>query len=287
MPGTLPVQGRRVAPIFAAMHDRIDPATAIGASRPLIGMIHLEPLPGAPRWAGSMNDVLDAALRDAAALAAAGADGIMVENFGDAPFFATRVPPETVAAMSVCAIAVAREAGLPIGINVLRNDAAAALAVAVAVGAVMIRVNVHTGAMLTDQGWIEGRAARTLRRRAALGSRIAILADVLVKHAAAPVGVDVITAARDSWQRGHADALIVSGSATGEPASVERVEIVRAAAPAAPVWIGSGITERNAAALLKYADGAIIGSSLQDGGVAGRRIDVERARRIFDACRAN
>src|SRR5687767_9268450 len=153
-----------------------------GHAKPLIGMVHLQPLPGSPGWRGSFSAVLERAIRDADILAEAGFDGIMVENFGDAPFLPGRVAPETIAAVAVVAASLRSQFELPLGVNVLRNDGAAALAIAAVVGARFIRVNVHTGAMLTDQGWIEGRAHETLRLRASLNAQIAICADVMVKH---------------------------------------------------------------------------------------------------------
>src|SRR5437764_8017935 len=128
----------------------------------IVGMVHLLPLPGSPRWAGSLEEVLRRAVEDARALAEGGVDGVMVENFGDTPFYPEQVPPETVAAMTRAARAVVEAVGVPVGVNVLRNDAAAALGIAVAVGARFIRVNVHTGAMWTDQGLLQGRAHETI-----------------------------------------------------------------------------------------------------------------------------
>src|SRR5688500_10743558 len=136
--------------------------------RAVFGMVHLLPLPGAPLWGGSMDELIEAATRDAKAIFEGGCDGVVVENFGDRPFFPTRVPPETVAAMARVVAEVGRAVTLQIGVNVLRNDAHSALAIASATGAAFIRVNVHTGAMVTDQGIIEGTAAETLRLRASL-----------------------------------------------------------------------------------------------------------------------
>jgi len=245
-------------------------------TRPLIGMVHLLPLPGAPGWGGSMQDVLTRAVSDARAIENGGLDAIMIENYGDVPFYPGAVPPETVAALTAAASAVMEATSLPVGINVLRNDAAAALAIATAVGARFIRVNVHTGAMLTDQGWIAGQAHDTLRRRASMGSDVAILADVFVKHATPPAGMSIEEAARDTRERGKADALIVSGSGTGQPVDPERLVRVRAAAPGAPLLIGSGFTAETAATLLEHADGAIVGSAIQQDGIAGRPIDPAR-----------
>lgn len=255
------------------------------SAQPLVGMVHLQPLPGSPRWDGSMPQVVERAIADAVALAEGGMDGVIVENFGDAPFFPGAVPPETVAAMAVAVGAVVDAVRVPVGVNVLRNDAAAALGVAVATGAGFIRVNVHTGAMLGDQGWLTGHAHDTLRSRAALGADVAILADVMVKHATPPPGLDVGQAARDTWHRGLADALLVSGPATGSRTDPGRLRRVRDAVPEAPVWIASGLAPENAIELLALADGAIVGSALERDGVAGNPVDRERVRRLLEVVR--
>ncbi|HEX7117270.1 MAG TPA: BtpA/SgcQ family protein [Longimicrobiales bacterium] len=266
------MSGRPLAGVFAA-------------ERPLVGMVHLAPLPGAPLWGGSMDAVLERAVADARALAAGGFDGVIVENYGDAPFYPARVPPETVAALAVAVREVARAVGLPVGVNVLRNDGPAAVAIAAATGAAFVRVNVHTGAMLADQGWLTGEAHETLRLRSRLGAATAILADVLVKHATPPAGLDPAQAARDAWHRGRADALIVSGAATGAATDPARLRAVRDAVPEAPVWIGSGLTAENAATLLPLADGAIVGSTLMRGGVAGQGVEPDRVRAFMEAVR--
>jgi uncharacterized protein len=248
-------------------------------------MVHLLPLPGAPAWGGSMAAVLERAEADAAALAAGGVDALLVENYGDLPFHPRRVPPETVAALTAAVTAVRRVATLPVGVNVLRNDARSALAIAAATGASFIRVNVHTGGMVTDQGWIEGRAAATLRARRRLAPDTAILADVLVKHATPPPGLDLRRAALDAWERGLADALVVSGAATGEPADLDRVRQLRDLLPDAPVVVGSGVTPATARDTLALAHAAIVGSALQEEGRAGHPVDPERVRRLVDAAR--
>jgi membrane complex biogenesis BtpA family protein len=252
----------------------------------MIGMIHALPLPGAPQWGGSMAAVLERAARDASALAEAGFDALLVENFGDTPFFPEHVPPETIAGLSLVAARVADVCALPLGVNVLRNDAQAALAIAAVVGATFIRINVHSGAMLTDQGWLTGKAHQTLRQRRQLGAQIAICADVLVKHASPPPGVDLCEVARDTRQRGGADVLIVSGSATGTATDPERVRAVRQAVPDAPLWIGSGIGLENVASFLAVADGVIVGSSIKVDGHATSAVDGARAAALVAAARA-
>ncbi len=267
--------------------ERVSLPALFGTPKPIVGMVHLLPLPGAPGWGGSLAPVRERALTDARSLADGGVHGSLVENFLDAPFYPDAVPAETVAAMAVIVAEVVHAAHVPVGVNVLRNDVAAALAIAAATGARFVRVNVHTGVMLADQGWLEGRAHETIRLRARLfpADPPAILADVLVKHAVPPAALDLAQTARDTWHRGLADALIVSGEETGAPTDAARVERVKAAVPDAPVWIGSGLTPANAPSLLAVADGAIVGSVLARGGRAGSGIDPERVERLMSALR--
>jgi membrane complex biogenesis BtpA family protein len=251
-------------------------------------MIHLGPLPGSPRFAGSLAAVLRAAESDARALADGGADGAILENFGDAPFYPDHVPPVTVAAMTAAAIHVRGHCPPPflLGVNVLRNDAAAALAVAAASGATMIRVNVHVGAAVADQGLLLGRAHETLRLRGEMGEGIAILADVAVKHAVSLGLRGIEEEARDAWERGLADGLLVTGTRTGAGVDAGELERVRRAVPEAPLLAASGVDAANAPALARLCDGVIVGTWLKRDGVVGHPIDVARVRELRKALRA-
>jgi membrane complex biogenesis BtpA family protein len=266
------------------MSDRIW-TRSFPESGTLVGMVHLLPLPGAPGWTGSMNEVLDRAAADAAALADAGFDAVLVENFGDVPFFRGAVLPETVASMTAAVLAVREAVDLPLGVNVLRNDAAAALGIAAATGASFLRVNVHTGSMWTDQGLIEGRAADTVRSRARLAPDVAVLADVHVKHGTPPAGAQLSSSAADTWHRGVADALLLTGAETGATTPLDEVEEVRRAVPEAPVLVASGVTPETVAAVLRAADGAIVGSAAMRDGRAGAGVSPERARALIEAAR--
>lgn len=232
-----------------------------------------------------MEAVLDRALADAEALTAGGMDGVLVENYGDVPFHAEAVPPVTVAAMAMIVGGVVDAAPVPVGVNVLRNDARAALGIAVAAGARFMRVNVHTGVMWTDQGVIEGRADETLRARTAFASDVAILADVAVKHATPPPGQTVEDAAADAWLRGLADALVISGSATGAPTDPGQAKRVAEAVPDAPILMGSGVRPDTIAVLLEACHGAIVGTSLTKDGRAGSGIDRDAVRALVTAAR--
>jgi len=244
-------------------------------------MVHLKPLPGAPLFQGSMADVVEFALADARAIAKGGCDGIVVENFGDKPFFRGRVPAQTVAAMTRVIAEIARVSRLPVGVNVLRNDPQSALAIASATGAAFVRVNIHTGAMLTDQGIIEGEASETLRVRAASAPDVLIFADHLVKHAVPLAAYDPLQSAKDLRLRGLADAMIITGAETGSAPDAERLESVRQAVDA-PLLIGSGLTEENAPRFAA-ADGAIAGTAIKRGASVAEPVDVERVKRLVRA----
>lgn len=252
---------------------------------PIIGVVHLLPLPTSPRWGGSLKAIIDRAEQEATALAAGGVDGIIVENFFDAPFPKDHVDPAVVSAMTVVIQKLMHMVTLPIGINVLRNDAQSAFAIAACVQAQFIRVNVWTGIMATDQGMIEGRAHELLRYRRELGCDVKVFADVLVKHAR-PLGSPNLTmAVQDTIERGLADAVILSGWATGNPPSLEDLELASAAANGTPVLIGSGADWENIPKLMTAADGVIVSSSLKRQGKRENSIDPIRVSRFVEATR--
>ncbi len=252
----------------------------------LIGVVHLAPLPGAPRWRGNWAAIVKKALADARAYEHGGAHAVFIENFGDVPFTKSAVGPETVAAMAALGCAVREAVKIPIGFNVLRNDARAALALCAACDGSFIRVNVHSGAMLTDQGIIEGDAYGTLRYRQSLCPGAQIFADVHVKHAV-PLGDWTLEdAAHDTLDRGLADALIISGVGTGQAADPADVQRVRTACPAAKILLGSGVTKENAAQFLPFADGFIVGSSLKVGGRLANPVDARRVAALVKLMKA-
>jgi membrane complex biogenesis BtpA family protein len=238
-----------------------------------------------------MADALDRARADVQALERGGLAGAVIENFFDAPFHGARVPPETIAAMARVAAELRREVAFPLGANVLRNDARAALAIAAACDLDFVRVNVHVGAMLTDQGVLEGKAAETLSERRRLGAeRVLLLADVLVKHAA-PLGgtrAELLPQiAEDTFRRGLADALVVTGAGTGKATPLDDVATVRRAVPEAPVLVGSGVTDRTVADVLRAAHGAIVGTWTKADGKVEAPVDAARVGRLVELARGS
>lgn len=252
----------------------------------IVGMVHLGPV---LQGKLALGDVIEAAVRDAAALAEGGVDAICVENFGDTPFYPDRVPAHTVAGMTRAVLAVSEAvggSGAVIGVNVLRNDVLSALAVAAATGAGFVRVNVHQGAAVTDQGLVVGQAHESVRYRDQLAPGCAIFADVHVKHAAPLVTRPIEDEARELVERGGADAIIVSGAHTGGATDPARLAKVRGAVPHARLLVGSGATPETLPGLAPHADGFIVGTWLKADGDVARPVDVSRVRRMVAAVRA-
>ncbi len=256
------------------------PASLFPRAFPAIGVVHVAPLPGAP-GAGSgatFETCLEGALRDATAYVESGFDAVIVENFGDVPFPKETVEPHVPAFLALLASAIRSRHGCPVGINVLRNGAPAALGAAAASGAAFIRVNVLVGATATDQGLIEGCADRLLRYRRSLGVPVTILADVQVKFGTPLFDPGLAELCRTTVDRGLADGVILTGAATGLPPAKADLEAARAAlAGRVPVFIGSGATAANIADLATHADGVIVGSSCEHEGRAGNPVEPVRA----------
>jgi membrane complex biogenesis BtpA family protein len=263
-----------------------------GTDAPIVGMVHLEPLPGAPGYDGGRAAICDRAVADAEALEAGGVDAIMIENFGDAPFYPDDVPKHVVAEMTAAVAAVRRAVDLPLGVNVLRNDADAALSVAAATGASFVRVNVHAGARVTDQGVVQGKAHETLRLHERLDADVKILADLDVKHSA-PLGAEPANrdeALADLVERGLADGIIVSGSGTGRPVDVEALTGLATRRDElgldAPIFVGSGATADTVGALLSVADGVVVGTALKADGETTNPVDEAAVRTFVERARA-
>jgi hypothetical protein len=256
--------------------------------RPLIGMVHLLPLPGSPHYAqtgvaGRMQEIIDASMTDAQTLEEAGFSGLIIENLADFPYYPEHVPPETIASMGIVAALMRKQIKIPIGINVLRNDAQAAIAIAATAGLQFIRVNVLTGTYVTDQGIISGQAHLVARERQRLrAENVFIFADLRVKHAVPLAEPNLAQEIDDLFERALADAVIVSGAGSGKPVDPDFLREVKKLAGDRPVLIGSGLTFENAKPLLAEADGAIVGSAIKIDGHIHNRVDAARARQLVD-----
>lgn len=252
------------------------------ASKPLIACVHLMPLPGSPRYSGSMREVYDTALAEIEIFKRYPIDGLIVENFRDKPFYPDRIPAETVAALASLTREAVKAVNIPIGVNALRNDAQASIAIATAAEAHFIRVNVHMNAVVSEQGIIEGASHHTLRLRAALRSNVLIFADVGVKHAAPLADRGLATETKDLAERGLVDAVIISGELTGAETKTEDLDIVRQNTDL-PILIGSGATPENLHKVYSKVDGLIVGSCFKKDGKGSNFVEEKRVKAFTGA----
>ncbi len=252
--------------------------------KPVIGVVHLPPLPGAPKYDGKFSRVLERAIRDSKAYVEGGLKYILIENFGDAPFQVRVKEPETIIAMTVVTREVIREVGdqAIIGINLLRNSGPEAMVIAILTGAKFIRVNALCQVIDAPEGILKPVAreiAETVFKLKSKLGEVKVLADVNVKHGKPLTNRDIIEVIRDTIERGGAHAIIVTGKATSEPPSIELVE--KAKMSGAKIFIGSGISIENLEKYWKLADGFIIGSYFKIGGETSNPVDVSRVEKFM------
>jgi len=254
--------------------------------KPIIGMVHLPPLPGAPGYTGyPVQEIVDFALRDAEMLVKGGVDGLIVENMWSIPFpVGMNVNPEEMCAQSVAAAAVVKAVDIPVGINVVHNGGRVCLGVAIAAGASFIRVCMLTGAAVWDSGEFDHGCARELltARKLTQSERIKLFCDVDKKHSVRFPGIDLAT--HIEWTEFYgADAMIISGRMTGDAPDLEKVRRSKELAKGRPILMGSGTTDENVADFLKYADGCIVGFGMKDDGHPDRPVNLEKVKRYMAA----
>lgn len=249
---------------------------------PVIACVHLQPLPGSPDYSGELESIYERAIQEAKIFESYGCRGIIVENFGDSPFYKDSVPPITTSAMSIAIHKISEATNIPIGVNVLRNDAKSAICIATACFADFVRINIHMHARLTDQGIIEGKAYDTLRLKKQLGSKALIFADINVKHSAPLAHIPVDQGISDLILRGKADAIIVTGSGTGASTDMDELREVKSHS-SVPVLIGSGTNPNNIKDYQGLADGAIVGSYFKVDGLASNPVDADRVKKMMSS----
>jgi hypothetical protein len=260
--------------------------SVFGVQRALIGVIHLQALPGTPASKFDVATIKSMAVEEAGVFKDEGFHGIVIENTHDRPYLKSQVGPEIVATMSAISTEVRRAAGLPLGIQVLAGANSSALAVALSCEASFVRVEGFVFAHVADEGIIESSAGALLRYRRAIGAEhIRVFADVKKKHSAHAITADVdLVETAKAAEFFAVDGVIVSGIATGEPADPSEVAAV-AGAVAVPTFVGSGITAENVSKYAK-ADGLIVGSSIKKDGHWANPIDLERTRAVVKAFNA-
>jgi membrane complex biogenesis BtpA family protein len=250
----------------------------------VIGMVHCLPLPGTLGFGGDMQKIIDQAITDAKTLEKAGMDAIIIENMGDGPF-GIRLDIPQVSALAAVSALVAQEVELPIGIDAAMNDYKASLSIAKAIGADFVRVPVFVDTVEFYGGIITPCARDAVLFRKCLDAEnIRILADIQVKHTHMVLThVSVEDSAKAAADCG-ADAIIVTGTHIGVETPLEIIKRVKKVTQL-PVIAGSGVKAANAREQLAIADGAIVGSSLKEGGRLENPISLKLCTELLTALR--
>lgn len=252
----------------------------------IIGMLHLLPLPGSPNYSGRMDDVLDRAKSDLENLLEGGLTKVNIENYGDIPFPKTPSSPITISSFTKIVTKLEQEFDFDFGIQVMRNDALSGMSIAHVTGASFIRVNVLTGAMIAEEGIVEGDARPLMELRKKLNSDVKVYADVLVKHAVPLGNQDLRLTAKATIERNMADGIIITGDITGEEASVDDLINLKDEIDK-PILVGSGINKDNVNNYLKYCDGVIVGTSLKENNMTNNPVSKENVKEFIKVVKSN
>lgn len=251
-------------------------------NKPIIGMVHLQALPGTPAFGGSSQQVIDKALAEAKIYLDGGIDALMIENMHDVPYVKNEVGHEISTLMSIIAYEIKRLSNLPCGIQVLAGANQAALAIAKAANLDFIRAEGFVFGHLADEGYIDANAGPLLRYRKMIeADSIAVFTDIKKKHSSHQLTADidlVETAKTAAYFR--SDGLIITGSSTGVATDLVELQKVKAACDA-PVLVGSGITIDNVISYLEIADALIVGSWFKKDGHWASELDIERVKRMM------
>lgn len=249
-----------------------------GAAKPIVGMAHLPALPGAPLYdgAGGMERIRDAVRRDLEALQAGGIDAVMFCNENDRPY-RLEADAASIAGLTDVVATVRGDLSVPFGVDLLW-DPRATLAVAAATGAAFAR-EIFAGAFAGDFGlWVRSAGDAFRYRREVGAEGVRLLFNINAEFAAPVAPRPLPEVARSILFSSSPDALCVSGPITGQPVDASGLAEVAAAVRGSgvPVLVNTGFRAKQAAALLRHADGAVVGSSLKVDGVTWN--PVERAR---------
>ncbi|KAI6650514.1 hypothetical protein LOD99_7565 [Oopsacas minuta] len=249
----------------------------------IIAMIHTLPLPGSPLYRRSLDKIISQASKEAEIYCKHGVDCLMVENMHDRPYLHTKVSPETVSAMTRICLAIKSRIGsaIPMGIQVLSAANKEALAIAKCCELQFIRAEGFVYSHVADEGWTDSCAASLLRYRQVIGAEnIQIYTDIKKKHASHAVthDLDIVEVAKGA-EFFLSDGLILTGISTGQPASVEEFEKLRAYSNL-PIFIGSGVNQVNIS-LFEKATGLIVGSHFKKDGVWYNEVDEGRVREFM------
>jgi membrane complex biogenesis BtpA family protein len=254
-----------------------------GIEKPVIGMIHVEPLPGVPKYSGNVKNIIDKAVNEALLYQSCGIHSLMIENMHDVPYLNKSAGPEITALMSIVLYEIKKAADLPCGIQILAGANKAALAAAHSAGADFIRAEGFVFAHIADEGFFNSDAGELLRYRKQIGAEnILIFTDIKKKHSSHSITGDTgIVETAKAAEFFLSDGVIITGSATGTEPSLEEIRLVKQNT-SIPVLAGSGITSENIDIYREYCDSFIIGSYFKKEGKWFNTVDPDRVKKLMN-----
>jgi hypothetical protein len=260
--------------------------TIFNISKPVIGMIHVDALPGTPKYGGSVKSIIDKAIKEALIYKDSGIDVIAIENMHDVPYLKRNAGHEISSLMSVIGYEVKNKSGLMCGIQILAGANTEALAAAHSAGLDFIRVEGFVFAHIADEGIIESDAGKLLRYRKLIGAEnILIFTDIKKKHSSHSITNDVsITETAKAAEFFLSDGVVLTGKSTGEEANADELKSVRETT-SLPVIIGSGITAGNIEKYYNLADAFIIGTYFKKDGRWENEVDHNRVKKFLNRCK--
>jgi hypothetical protein len=255
--------------------------------KPIIGMIHVMALPGTPNYKFESSHIIDQALKEAKLYKKAGIDSIMIENMHDIPYIKGGVGHEISTLMTLIAYVIKQETKLPVGIQILAGANKEALAVAKASDIDFIRAEGFVFAHTADEGIIEAQAGDLLRYRKQIDANsVAVFTDIKKKHSSHAITHDVsLLDTAKAAQFFLSDGVIVTGSHTGEAASVDELKELKEVLDF-PILVGSGITLDNVHTYLPICDAMIVGSYFKEDGYWENKLSYERVTNFIETVKS-
>jgi membrane complex biogenesis BtpA family protein len=253
-------------------------------NKPIIGMIHLDALPGTPKHKYPISTIIEHAVAEAKVYKEAGIDAIAIENMHDVPYLNKVVGPEVVSVMAIIGYEVKRAVGLPTGIQILAAANKEAIAVAHAGGLDFVRAEGFVFAHVADEGIMSSCAGEILRYRKQIGAdSVLVWTDIKKKHSSHSITADVsIKETATAAEYFLSDGVIVTGAATGQEASIEEIRACKQGVNDIPVLVGSGVTLENLEDYLDVCDGLIVGSYFKTNGDWMLPVNLERTKKFMD-----
>ena len=255
--------------------------------KPIVGMIHVEALPGTPKYKGDIKAVINKAKEEAKIYKQGGIDVLMIENMHDIPYLNRNVGPEIDTLMAIILYEIKNQSQLPAGIQILAGANKQALAAALSAGADFIRAEGFVFAHIADEGTFNSDAGEILRYRSQIkADHIAVFTDIKKKHSSHSITADTdIAETAKAAEYFLSDGVIITGSSTGKEPSLEEIREVKEKVKI-PVLAGSGITFENVKDYLKYCDALIIGSYFKKDGHWTSPLDLAKVKNFMKKVRS-